>query len=102
MESTFGVFIRKIRNDCGLTLNQLAVKLSIDSANLSRIENGKRNFDEKRLSQLADILNIDFEQVKIEFYSDLFARKIYENNCSNKALIVAEKKIQYLKCQKQK
>ena len=97
MKSTFGEFIRGLRNDSGLTLTQLAAQLELDSANLSKIENGKRDFDEKRLVKLALVFNLDLKQVKTEFFSDLFAKKMYENDCSMDTLVVAEKKVFYLK-----
>lgn len=46
MKATFGEYIKKLRTDNGLTLTQLAFQLDLDSANLSKIENGKREFDE--------------------------------------------------------
>lgn len=47
MRETIGQYIKTLRNDKGWTLTQLAAKLDIDSANLSKIENGKRELDEK-------------------------------------------------------
>ena len=41
MKTTFGEYIRLLRNENELTLTQLAAKLNLDSANLSKIENGK-------------------------------------------------------------
>jgi len=46
MKETFGEYIRKLRTENELTLTQLAAKLDLDSANLSKIENGKREFDD--------------------------------------------------------
>jgi transcriptional regulator with XRE-family HTH domain len=69
----------------------------LDSANLSKIENGKRDFDEKRLTQLATVFNIDLDKLKIEFFRDFIAKKLYQNECSTDVLIVAEEKIKYLK-----
>jgi transcriptional regulator with XRE-family HTH domain len=45
MAITFGEYIRLLRNENELTLTQLAAKLNLDSVNLSKIENGKRDFD---------------------------------------------------------
>ena len=42
MKESFGSFIKKLRVENNLTLTQLAAKLDLDSANLSKIENGKR------------------------------------------------------------
>ncbi len=49
MKETFGEYIRRLRTEKGFTLTQLAAKLGMDSANLSKIENGKRELDEMRL-----------------------------------------------------
>lgn len=97
MKATFGEYIKKLRTDNGLTLTQLAFQLDLDSANLSKIENGKREFDEKRLEKLANAFDLDLEKLKVEYFADQFAKKMYEYNCSSETLIVAEEKVNYLK-----
>lgn len=102
MKTTFGEYIRQLRTDNRMTLTQLAAQLELDSANLSKIENGKRDFDEKRLERLANVFQLKLEDLKIEFFSDLFAKKIFESNCSIETLIVAEEKVNYLKSKNSK
>jgi transcriptional regulator with XRE-family HTH domain len=97
MNATFGEYIRKLRTDNGLTLTELAALLKLDSANLSKIENGKREFDEKRLDKLASAFSLDIEKLKVEYFGDQFAKKMFEYKCSTETLIVAEEKINYLK-----
>jgi len=97
MKATFGEYIRQLRTDKGFTLTELAALLKLDSANLSKIENGKRDFDEKRLDKLAVAFELDIEKLKTEYFGDKFAKKMYEYNCSTETLIVAEEKINYLK-----
>lgn len=97
MKTSFGEYIRKLRTENGMTLTQLAAQLELDSANLSKIENGKRDFDEKRLEKLATVFSLKLDDIKTEFFSDLIAKKIYENNCSIETLMVAEEKVNYLK-----
>jgi len=97
MRSTFGEYIRKLRKEKGFTLTQLAARLNLDSANLSKIENNKREFDEKRLKKLATVFSLDVDKLRDEYFGDQFAKKMYEYNCSKNALIVAEEKIRYLK-----
>lgn len=97
MKQSFGEYIRHLRTVNGLTLTQLGAKLGLDSANLSKIENGKRDFDEKRLTQLATVFSLDIEELKIEYFSDLFAKKLYTSSSSTEALFVAEKKVKYLR-----
>jgi transcriptional regulator with XRE-family HTH domain len=97
MKETFGEYIRKLRTENEFTLTQLAAKLDLDSANLSKIENGKREFDEKRLPKLASVFNLNIDELKAEFYSDFIAKKLYETNCINDVFVLAEQKIEYLK-----
>jgi transcriptional regulator with XRE-family HTH domain len=97
MKETFGEYIKRLRTENELTLTQLAAKLDLDSANLSKIENNKREFDEKRLELLANVFSLDLAQLRTEFFSDIIAKKIYENNCDSETLILAEQKIEFLK-----
>lgn len=96
VKTSFGEYIRRLRTESGMTLTQLAAQLELDSANLSKIENSKREFDEKRLDKLANIFNIKLDDLKTEFFSDLFAKKMFKYNCSIKTLIVAEEKVKLL------
>ena len=100
MKETFGEYIKQLRTENNLTLTQLAAKLELDSANLSKIENNKREFDEKRLVFLADIFDLDISILRTEFFSDVIAKKLYDNNCDNDTLILAEQKVEYLKSKK--
>ena len=97
MKETFGEYIKRLRTENELTLTQLAAKLDLDSANLSKIENNKREFDEKGLDLLANVFNLELAQLRTEFFSDIIAKKIYENNCDSETLILAEQKVEYLK-----
>lgn len=97
MKECFGGFIKKLRVENNLTLTQLAAKLDLDSANLSKIENGKRDFDEKRLVLLAATFSIEIDVVKKEYLGDFIAQKIYAINYSQEILLVAEEKVKYLR-----
>ena len=95
METTFGEYIRFLRNKKELTLTQLAAKLDLDSANLSKIENGKRDFDKKRLQKLATIFKINLTELRNEYITDQIGKQIYETNCTKQLLQVAEEKAEY-------
>jgi len=58
MKESFGSFIKKLRIENNLILTQLAAKLDLDSANFSKIETGKRGFDDKTSSILLDFNSI--------------------------------------------
>ncbi len=95
MKTTFGEYLRLLRNQNQLTLTQLAAKLDLDSANLSKIENGKRNFDEKRLPKLAKIFKLNLTELRNEYVTDQIGKHIYETNCTKHLLQVAEEKAKY-------
>lgn len=95
MKATFGEYIRFLRTENELTLTQLAAQLNLDSANLSKIENGKRNFDEKRLPKLAKIFKLNLKELRNEYVTDQIAKHIYETNCTKQLLQVAEEKVAY-------
>lgn len=97
MATSFGEFIRQNRANNQMTLTQLAALLGIDSANLSKIETGKRNFDEKKLERLAIVFNVDLEELRIEYFSDLIAKKIYIISNTKRTLNRAEEKVKQLK-----
>lgn len=95
MKTTFGEYIRLLRNNNHFTLTQLAAKLNLDSANLSKIENGKRDFDEKRLPKLAKIFKLNLTELRNEYVTDQIGKQIYETNCTKQLLQVAEEKAEY-------
>ena len=97
MRETFGEYIKRLRTENGFTLTELAAKLDLDSANLSKIENNKREFDERRLTLLSKVFDLDIAKLRTEFFSDFIAKKIYENNCDEETLVLAEEKVAYLK-----
>lgn len=97
MKETFGSYIKELRTINNLTLTQLAAKLDLDSANLSKIENGKRDFDEKRLDLLSKTFKINFDTIKTKYFGEQIAIKLYEYDLSEKVLIVAEERIKYLR-----
>ena len=95
MKTTFGEYIRLLRTKKELTLTQLAAKLDLDSANLSKIENGKRDFDEKRLPKLSKIFGLNLKELRNEYVTDQIGKQIYETNCTKQLLEVAEEKAEY-------
>ena len=102
MKETLGQYIRKLRTSKEFTLTQLAAQLDMDSANLSKIENGKREIDEKRLEKLARIFDLEMDNLQAEYLSEMIAKKIYKSNCVEQTLMLAEEKVKFLKEQNSK
>ncbi|MBS1772415.1 MAG: helix-turn-helix transcriptional regulator [Bacteroidetes bacterium] len=93
----FGEYIKQLRTQKGFTLTQLAAKLGIDSANLSKIENDKRPFDEKKLPALCKIFSLNLEDMKKELLSEKIAKKVYDMGTDSEVFLLAEKKVEYMK-----
>lgn len=91
----FGRFIRHHRKQAGLTLTQLASQLNMDSANLSKIETGKRAFDARKLFRLAQVLNLDYQKVSNEYFSDRIAVMLADRPNYQSVLQLAEEKIRF-------
>jgi transcriptional regulator with XRE-family HTH domain len=102
MKESFGEYVRKLRTDRGMTLTQLAARLNMDSANLSKIETGKRDFDERKLERLSKIFKLNLENVKVEFFSEKIAKDLFKYKCSGETLLLAEQKVKYIKQRNQK
>ncbi|MDD2475963.1 MAG: helix-turn-helix transcriptional regulator [Dysgonamonadaceae bacterium] len=92
---TFGEYIKSLRSRNGMTIKELAFLLDLDTANLSRIENNKRDFDERRLPKLAELFDLNLKELDEEYLTDQLGKKIYETNCSNQLLKVAQEKAEY-------
>ena len=97
MEINFGEYIRTLRTKNGLTLTQLGAKLGIDSGALSKIETGKKEFDEACLPNLAEVFSLDLETLKSELISEKIANTLYQFKCNDNVLSLAEEKVKYIR-----
>ena len=89
--------LKTYRTFKNLTQKEVAAHLNVPHSAISDIENGKRDFDEKRLVLLANTFNIEIDEVKKEYLGDFIAQKIYNTNYSEEILLVAEEKVKYLR-----
>ena len=80
-----------------LLLRQVSAYVDIDQAILSKIERNERKPTKEMLERLSEILKLDKDELMIQFISDKIAYEIVNEDCANKALKVAEGKIEYLK-----
>lgn len=94
---TIGQILRNKRQELGLLLRQVSAYVDIDQAILSKIERNERKPTKEMLKRLSEILKLDKDELMIQFISDKIAYEIVNEDCANKALKVAERKIKYLK-----
>lgn len=89
--------IRQLRESKGILLRKLAAQLDIDTALLSKMERGERQFKKEDIKLLALI----FEQPEEELLSAWLAYKVYDlvkdEELAYKALNIARKDLKITK-----
>jgi len=95
--STFGEYIRELRESASLPLRKVAAQLDIDPSLLGKIERNDRQPTKEQIKKLAKIFNQDEDFLLSEYVSDQIAYKILEEESDFNILKVAEKKVAYLK-----
>lgn len=94
---TVGQILRAKRESLGLLLRQVASYLDIDQAILSKIERNERKPTKDNIIKLAEILQLDKEDLLVQFMSEKIAYEIADEDCADKVLRVAGQKVKYLK-----
>ena len=94
---TVGQIIRKKRETLGLLLRQVSAYADIDQAILSKIERNERKPTKDLIIKIAEILQIDKQELLIQFMSDKIAYEIADEDWASKVLKIAEQKIEYIK-----
>jgi transcriptional regulator with XRE-family HTH domain len=95
---TLGDIIRKQREEKGLPLRIVAGFLNIDQAILSKVERGQRKASKEQVLKLAEYFNVDREQLLVAWLSDKIVYELSGEEFADKALKVAESKMEYKKC----
>lgn len=86
VQSRLAVTIRKHREQQKLLLRQLASILNMDTAQLSKIENGLRPFKKEQLPTLAKALNTDQNELLTLWYTDRITDIIQDEPAAYQAL----------------
>ena len=98
--STFGEYIRELREEAGLPLRKVAAQLDIDPSLLGKIERNDRYPTKEQIKKIAKIFDQNENFLLSEFVSDQIAYKVLEEDSDFNILKVAEKKVAYLKTKK--
>lgn len=95
--TSFGEYIRRLREEAELPLRKIAAQLDIDPSLLGKIERNERQPTRQIISGIAKIFKQDEKKLHQEYVSDQLAYKIIEEDADIQTLKVAEKKVNYLK-----
>ncbi len=96
---SIGDTLRKLREDKQLPLRKVAAMLDIDTSLLSKIERNERRANREQVIALAKIYEVKESQLLVEYFSDIVAYEISEEESTKQILQVAEEKIKYIKKQ---
>lgn len=94
---TGGQIIRTKRETLGLLLRQVSAYANIDQAILSKIERNERKPSKDLILKIAEILQLDKQELLVQFMSDKIAHEIADEDYASRVLKVAEEKIEYIK-----
>lgn len=95
--TTFGTFIRNLREEANLPLRKVAHELDIDQSQLAKIERDERQPNKEIIKRIAKFFKQDEHQLTITFLSDMIAYQIKDEEDGLEALKVAEEKVRYIK-----
>ncbi len=101
MES-FGSKIRKLRIEQGLLLREVAAHLEIDPSLLSRVEKGSKQMTREHVLKLASVLKSTEDDLLVSFLSDKIIDEVGDERLAIEAILVAEKKMEYLKLSRER
>ena len=99
--TTFGEYIRTLREQAELSLRSVAVDLNIDPSLLGKIERNERQPTKDLIRLIANYYKIENKTLLKQFLSDQIAYKILDEEEGLEILKVAEEKVVYLKSKKQ-
>jgi len=94
---SFGELIKKERESRGLLLRQVASELDVDQALISKFESGVRKPSKEQVKRFALFYKINEKELLTAWLSDKIIYMIQGEDIAEKALKVAEQKIEYLK-----
>jgi transcriptional regulator with XRE-family HTH domain len=63
----FGEYLHELRTSNGYSQKKVADKLGIDISLLSKIEHGERQVQGHMLKPLAELFNLNYKQIQIQF-----------------------------------
>ena len=87
--------LKEARTKKGLLMRDLAAKMSLDAALISKWEKGTRKPTREQVIKLATILDIDTEKLLVEWLSEVILYEIGNDELALKAMRIAEEKVRY-------
>jgi Fic family protein/DNA-binding XRE family transcriptional regulator len=87
--------LKNARENKGLLMRDVAEQLQIDAALISKWEKGTRKPTKNQVIKLANILEIDTEELLVQWMSERIIYEIGDDDLAFKAMLLAEEKIRF-------
>jgi transcriptional regulator with XRE-family HTH domain len=91
--SSFGEYIRQLREKAKMPLRKLAAIMDIDQSTLSKLERGERPVNRQMLPIIATTFHVDEKELIIKFMSHRLASQIVDEKYAQDILLAASKEI---------
>jgi len=95
--ATFGEYLRQEREKKDLNQSDFGQELGIIMTDISKIENGRKQFPFAKLEKLSTYLKVDLIKLTDLFVADKMVAEARKYACSEKVYAVAETQHKYLR-----
>lgn len=92
-----GKKLRELREQKGLLLRQVAAELEVDTAYISKMEQGKKFIKRDFIVKLAEIYSSNKEELLTIWLADQLLNIVKDESTALNAIQIAEKEVQYLR-----
>jgi len=86
MDTDLGNYLRELRQSRGMSLKDVSDQLGIDFSMLSKIEHGERQLQSHMIAPIADLFEIDFKSIQIQFINQKILQEFGDEPYLNEAL----------------
>lgn len=88
IEKSIGNYLQKLRKERNLSLREVADHIGIDISMLSKIEHGERQLQSHMIASIADLFEIDYKSIQIQFINQKILQEFGDEPYLNEALQV--------------
>jgi transcriptional regulator with XRE-family HTH domain len=81
-----GSYLQQLRKERKMSLREVAEYVGIDVSMLSKIEHGERQLQSHMLAPIADLFEIDYKSIRIQFINQKIMQEFRDEPFLNEAL----------------
>ena len=86
IEKSIGNYLQNLRKERNLSLREVADHIGIDISMLSKIEHGERQLQSHMIAPIADLFEIDYKSIQIQFINQKILQGFGDEPYLNEAL----------------